>query len=327
MLLIISSTDDLSTNEVIDWISHFNIDYIRISSKDELTIHKLQYSNFGLELVFSIKGKVYKWDEIKAVWYRRSYIKTPLYKINSNIDEELDWTTNFQLESENKILIEAFWEILKKKSLNSEEGNKLNKLETLNLCTQIGINIPDTLVTHSKFELNKFYQKHKFKVITKNLSPGVFINNQYGRISTATQVLTSEMVENRDDFFSPILVQQNIEKAFELRVFYILGECYANAIFSQNDEKTKIDFRNYNWEKPNRTPPYFLPEKITKKIIQLMNLIQLNSGSIDFLVDIKGDYYFLEVNPVGQFKQVSYPSNYYLEKIIANHLINYESKI
>jgi hypothetical protein len=37
---------------------------------------------------------------------------------------------------------------------------------------------------------------------------------------------------------------------------------------------------------------------------------------------------FLEINPVGQFGMVSHPCNYYLEKRIAQNLINskYENK-
>jgi hypothetical protein len=36
----------------------------------------------------------------------------------------------------------------------------------------------------------------------------------------------------------------------------------------------------------------------------------------------KGEYVFLEVNPIGQFGMVSAPCNYNLEKKIAQYLIN-----
>jgi D-alanine-D-alanine ligase-like ATP-grasp enzyme len=93
------------------------------------------------------------------------------------------------------------------------------------------------------------------------------------------------------------------------------------AIFSQANEKTRIDFRHYDREKPNRTVPYILPEAIEDKLLQFMNELKLASGSIDMLVDQQYNYYFLEVNPIGQFSQVSLPCNYYLEKKIAEYLI------
>jgi hypothetical protein len=53
------------------------------------------------------------------------------------------------------------------------------------------------------------------------------------------------------------------------------------AIFSQNDKKTKIDFRNYNAIKPNRTVPFKLPIRIEEKIVKFMKLVDMNWGSID----------------------------------------------
>ena len=93
------------------------------------------------------------------------------------------------------------------------------------------------------------------------------------------------------------------------------------AIFSQNDKQTKIDFRNYNDDRPNRYVPYLLPVSIEKKITKLMQKLNLTTGSVDLIKDIKGNYVFLEINPVGQFGMVSGPCNYYLEKRIAEFLI------
>ena len=51
-----------------------------------------------------------------------------------------------------------------------------------------------------------------------------------------------------------------------------------------------------------------------------MKLADLDTGSIDMMYSTDGEYYFLEVNPVGQFGMVSYPCNYYIEKEIATIL-------
>lgn len=72
------------------------------------------------------------------------------------------------------------------------------------------------------------------------------------------------------------------------------------AILSQNNPKTQIDFRNYDVDLPNRVVPFRLPDSLTQKLIKLMQRINLNTGSVDGLYS-SGDYYFLEINPVGQF--------------------------
>jgi glutathione synthase/RimK-type ligase-like ATP-grasp enzyme len=120
----------------------------------------------------------------------------------------------------------------------------------------------------------------------------------------------------------PSLIQRKIDKKYEIRVFYLMGNMYSMAIMSQNKNETEIDFRNYQNQNPNRTLSYELPDEINKKIIKLMDVLKLNSGSIDFIYNTNNEYVFLEVNPVGQYGMVSYPCNYYIEKKIANYLTN-----
>ena len=51
-----------------------------------------------------------------------------------------------------------------------------------------------------------------------------------------------------------------------------------------------------------------------------MNRIDLDCGSIDLIYSVDETYYFLEVNPIGQFGMVSYPCNYNIEALIARTL-------
>jgi glutathione synthase/RimK-type ligase-like ATP-grasp enzyme len=53
-----------------------------------------------------------------------------------------------------------------------------------------------------------------------------------------------------------------------------------------------------------------------------MRSVGLNTGSMDVIRAKKGEYYFLEVNPVGQYGASSHHGNYYLEKRIAEWLIS-----
>ena len=114
--------------------------------------------------------------------------------------------------------------------------------------------------------------------------------------------------------------QDKIDKEFEIRTFYLNGKCYSMAIFSQNDERTKTDFRKYNLEKPNRNVPYNLSSCIEEKIKLLMQALDLNCGSLDFLKGKDGKFYFLEVNTIGQFLGLSHTCNYSLDKKIADYL-------
>ena len=123
------------------------------------------------------------------------------------------------------------------------------------------------------------------------------------------------------DVFFPTLFQKNIEKEYEIRTFYLQGRFYSSAIFSQKDPTTSIDFRNYNKSFPNRMVPYRIPEALELQVEQLMQELDLDTGSIDFIKGVDGKFYFLEVNPVGQYGFVDVPCNYNINKIIAEELM------
>ncbi|WP_447951552.1 hypothetical protein [Chryseobacterium koreense] len=49
--------------------------------------------------------------------------------------------------------------------------------------------------------------------------------------------------------------------------------------------------------------------------------LELATCSIDMIVNKDWEYYFLEINPVGQFGMISNPCNYFLEKKLAELLL------
>jgi glutathione synthase/RimK-type ligase-like ATP-grasp enzyme len=106
-------------------------------------------------------------------------------------------------------------------------------------------------------------------------------------------------------------------------VFYLDGRFFAWAIISQSSAQTSTDYRKYDAQKPNRVVPYSLPENVEQKLMDLFGKIGLNTGSVDLMVDSEDDYYFLEINPVGQFGVLSKSTNYQLELEIARWLIEH----
>jgi predicted RNA-binding protein YlqC (UPF0109 family) len=53
-----------------------------------------------------------------------------------------------------------------------------------------------------------------------------------------------ENIELMQEQFYPSLVQELVEKEYEVRVVYFSDQYYTIAIFSQKHESGKIDFRN-----------------------------------------------------------------------------------
>src|SRR5690554_3659650 len=190
MVLILSAPDDSSTNDVIDWLIFLDKKFIRISEEDIIQFSNIEISNEDVDFTLLINNEIeIKLSEISKFWYRRSYIKLFVEKIREDIELYLE--LNYHLRNESQIILNSFLNEVKNKSLNSPHDNSLNKITVLREATKIGLNIPKTLITNNKEKLINFHRKNK-KLITKNISPGVFINNSEKYLSVTTQRVSTE---------------------------------------------------------------------------------------------------------------------------------------
>lgn len=300
MILIISDNNDISTTEVIKWLLVLEKKFIRIHENEVFEI-KIVKKKFFLE---SSCNRFFL-DEIHSVWYRRGGLnfKRLRYKnnsININMNESQHW-----LEDYVKKKLESI------KHINKESNSLVNKILVLEEAEKVGLDVPPYFLAENTDDV--ILGKTIVKTIAGNPMLESFYKNSSG------MMFTTIVEEHENEHFFPTFFQEKIEKDFEIRTFYLNGKCWSIAIFSQNDEQTKVDFRNYNYKKRNKNVRYNLPKKIEEKVYQLMQNLDLNCGSLDFMKS--GDkYYFLEVNPIGQFGYLSKICNYSLEKEIAEYL-------
>jgi ATP-GRASP peptide maturase of grasp-with-spasm system len=193
----------------------------------------------------------------------------------------------------------------------------LNKLYVLEIAQHLGFTIPKTMVINRKSSI-----KDSDSYITKSLyDPTLSIMPNGNRFLNYTNRITPENNDCIPSSFFPSLIQEHIEKEYEIRTFFINGKLFSMGIFSQNDDRTKIDFRRYNISKPSRFTPITTPVEISDKIPMLMDKLNLNTGSLDFIKGKDSKYYFLEINPTGQFGMIDGACNYGLHKLVAEELI------
>ncbi len=322
-ILIISKADfELTTNEVCDWLNHFGIPYVRLNV-DKVTDSQyyetlIDFENNSIEIFDKINKQHIDLKNIKIVWCRR-FIDNAFDKIiaaESLIDYNVVQFAKFQSAEKNqflKILYDFYPEWL---WVDNYKDTNVDKAKVLRLAKESGLDIPKTYIANSKTQLLNIMKKSA-KLITKPLYEGIGFFTENGVYITHTQKVNNPKYSQ----FLPSLFQEEIEKNYEIRVFYLDEKLYSMAIFSGSNQKTKTDFRNYDLINPNRYIPYVLPKHIKIKLINLMNMLKLSTGSIDMIKDYSGKHIFLEVNPIGQFGMVSKPCNYNLEKQVAQMLI------
>jgi ATP-GRASP peptide maturase of grasp-with-spasm system len=335
MILIVSHDSyDEPTNNIIDWLHFYDANYTRMNG-EEYTPKK----NFTIDLTNNCLKKdddeILNPKEVSVVLYRR-WFNPPIRNINFGkylknnygSDEALliECYEGF-LKNELSAYTNGIFSLFRKKTWIPEAQiargglrGGLNKIDVLLKAKELGLLIPETIITTSKKELLMFYNENN-TLITKpifEVAPIIYKNSS---ISMFTKEVELEDIEKFPDQFYPSLFQKRIDKLFEIRAFIYKDKIYSIAIFSQDDNQTKTDFRNYNYSKPNRNVPFKLPKSIESKLFELIKEVKLNTGSIDLIANTNGELVLLEINPVGQFGMVSVGLNYSLERMIAEDLI------
>ncbi len=314
-ILILSSNDDYVSDSISSWLKRLTDNkaiIVRINWQNEVIIKKINLKS----TIVQVNGELHDISNFDFIFYRRGQInfhRSTLLKKETGI-------FSLYLEDELSYIHSYIFTTLKNKMLSNFYEDKISKMEMLTVAFQNNVNVPDTIITSSKQTLSNFLRGRK--VITKAVQKGgmVLFNNIQGGAGTIS-IKEKDLLSLPESFF-PSLFQEEIPKEYEIRAFYLNGRFYSMAIFSQRNKKTKIDFRNYDMEYPNRTVPYKLSAIVEQRLRKTFRDLNLKTGSADLIKGKDGKYYFLEINPVGQFTQVSMPCNYQLEKKIAEFIID-----
>ncbi len=335
-ILIISEDGDNTVDVITQWILHISTTPVyRINQTDTIKILNVEICADGTSKFSITINECQKIEshEISAYFYRRGSISYNKLNINSDLDTEFDTFFYNKLNEyyysewiDTISYIQHLLRVSNVPSINSLFDVYTNKLVNLEIAKKHGLSIPHTLVSNDVKVIRSFIEKYR-KVVTKPVkSPGIVFkfNNLYHSFKQKTNIYTLSDFEdavNTVEKFQPTQFQEYIEKEFEIRTFYLKNICYSMAIFSQLNEKTKVDYRDYDTSMPNRCVPFKLPTNIEMAIKELMNELSYDSGSIDIIYG-NDNYTFLEVNPIGQFGWLSENCNYYLEKVISHYIID-----
>ena len=336
MYFIFSEEEDRQTNEIIDRLLFHDKEVCRLNDKfseDEIALLEGQ--------LFKAKKAVGESNTHSnqniAIFHRRPFHGIVDQLLDKELSEQdivyprfSEGSTYFKYLRSNYISHQSrFLDAV----LNDPEYTigkidyRLNKYEVLVLAEKAGMTVPPTLISGEKDKVKEFFLTHGEDIITKslyNIIPLSGALEEGFNIKCYTQRIVS--LENLPDTFYPTLFQKNIKKKYELRVFYLDKECFAAAILSQDKDRSQQDYRNADRSVPNRIVPYNVSPKLKSQIINLMNSVGLNTGSLDIMMGQDGIPYFLEINPIGQYGWINSACNYGISHALANKMIEFHGE-
>ncbi|GAA5701203.1 hypothetical protein AQJ43_14620 [Streptomyces avermitilis] len=161
----------------------------------------------------------------------------------------------------------------------------------LALAQQLGFTIPTTLVTNDPAEAREFIRTQG-DVIFKTLRWTPYTRDGVPVTGWADPVTADEIDDNVR--ITPHLFQARVDKVTDLRVL----------IVGQHTFAVRIDSELLDWRRDYSVLTYtveHLPDSVDKALHAYLDRLELVSGSFDLTVDRAGVYWWLELNPNGQW--------------------------
>ena len=324
MILVLSEASlEWTTEAVIDWIERLGGRWTRLNGEDAAggAPLALELGAEGTTLALELEGRPLDAREVGCVWLRRWHDRRRLDLSGRLGEAGAEHALSRHLERELSAASEALHARFgHARWLTHPREARLNKVRVLEEAARAGLEIPPTLVTTSREALRRFRDAHG-RVVAKSVGDAASLRYAGKAWAMFTEEVTDEALEALPERFFPSLVQARVEKAWEVRAFYLDGEIWAMAIFSQSNPRTETDFRRYDDARPNRCVPYRLPPAVADALRALMRALDTTTGSADLVRTPDGRHVFLEINPGGQFGMVSLPCNYPLERRVAEYLV------
>ncbi|MGH3695446.1 MAG: ATP-grasp ribosomal peptide maturase [Pseudonocardiaceae bacterium] len=167
----------------------------------------------------------------------------------------------------------------------------------LQLAAECGLRVPRTLITNDAVRVQEFAEQLPGPMIYKPLSaPSVRAGGEL-RLIYATQVDNNALPED-DIKLTAHLFQEWIPKEYDVRLTAVGDQFFAVAIHASSNQ-AYIDWRSdYGALKYE---PIDTPEDVRYSMKTLLERLDLPFGAFDFTVTPDGHWWFLELNPNGQW--------------------------
>lgn len=301
ILLITHSRDHARVQLTVDKLEAQGHQVIRLNVDKYLTEWMISSEctdsqNWNLQLRHL--DKIYNASDITAVWYRR------LFKFIKDALEELDPSFHQLAYQEAKTTLTGFISSLEDVFIfNHPMQVRLAEIKEWQkkIACQLGFKIPKTCISNDPQVIKAFIQKCNGEVIAK-MQASVPIYEGEDELVVMTSKLTADQIDEIDAAqYTPMIFQEFIPKSIEYRFTVVGRKIFTIALDISKNEKYKVDWRRDGDNSDKHWSKAQLPAEIEEKILAYMDAFHLNYGAGDILLGPDGEYYFLEVNPGGEY--------------------------
>lgn len=306
-VLIISSRYDFSSDFIAVELDRRNVPYLRIN-RDELKDYVIEFNPVVPILKGSFKGTDFciSGSTLKAVYFRSPVFLRDIFQDNIDEEEQLIRTQWTAFVRSLVVFEDAAW-------FNNPADIYKAEIKPLQLYTanKIGFKIPATVISN-RTAVNDFEYTAVKSIDTAVLNLG----DEEGFVYT--EIYRSNGL-SEETYSSPFFMQQGLVPKIDIRVTVVDDTAIAVKILHKDKAKIDIDWRRLKEELHYEIIE--LPDEIRHRCVLYLKEFNLKFGAIDLILH-QNEFYFIEINPTGEWSWLQQNTGFRFDKAIVNALIN-----
>ncbi|WP_224361219.1 MvdC/MvdD family ATP grasp protein [Hyalangium versicolor] len=296
VLLLTHSGDYYTVDRVAEELTHRGYHPVRLDT-DRFPAEWALATVPGQEGWLKTPAGELREQELQAVWLRRVVLP--------RFDEALEPAYREACARESLATLEGFLDTLEPSGcrfVNAPGAERLaqNKARQLRLAQALGLEVPRTLITNDASRVRAFFAQVEGRAVTKMLTPLSQSMNGSEPFLYTNELRAEHLDELEGLSYSPMVFQERIPKARELRVSVVGERCFVGAIDTSRSAAGQVDWRR---SKPGECPwqAGTVPPEVATQLVRLVAMLGLSYGAVDLIVTPEGRHVFLEVNPGGEW--------------------------
>jgi glutathione synthase/RimK-type ligase-like ATP-grasp enzyme len=307
-VLLLASRYDLTTDLVVAQLRKAQVPYLRLNSEDvhDETVD-LDPARRCLVVTRDYEKITITPESLRSVFFRR-----PVFLRDSGND----------ISAEDRFAREQ-WASLMRNLMLFEEAHWINspastyraehKAVQLAKAVDVGFSVPVTHITNSPDPV--LFPPHCVRLAIKGLDT-VFVRVGSEEAFGFTTFETRERLQSPAWQSAPATIQEALEGKLDIRAT-VVGEHVFAACIERHGESISDDWRLH---KPDTTfRPIELPAVIAQRCRDLLSELGLAFGAID-IARCGDEYFFLEINPTGEWAWLVEAANLPIDACIARAL-------
>jgi glutathione synthase/RimK-type ligase-like ATP-grasp enzyme len=289
-IILVTKAGDLAADLIVFHLRRRDADFVRFNQEDFPGQASLVWRGLAAPATLALGSEVIDCADIRSAWFR--YPVAP----STSLPEQqpyIGFVTN-----ESAGFLSGFFETMPWFWMNRPSAAALagSKLRQLVCASELGLTIPATLATNCGHAARDFV--HTRNSVAKTVNNSGFSQAGQRYVVYTTAVNAADLTDSSVGA-SPVIFQQRIANAFDLRVTVVGTRVFAVRILAENHDGA-VDWRAIDASRIVYES-HCLPPEIESRCIGLTRVLSLSFAALDFIVTPDGEHVFLEINPSGQW--------------------------